>query len=147
MSVLKVYGYYGKTTAVLHIPVGRAGKAFIDVEFKGGRTNQGHGYKPAVYSTDDPAVQSMIENSPFFGKSVKLVRSYDNGSEVAAPLATEKPEAAVVELLEMPEIATREQAVAYLKSRGATATQLRTDSAIQKVATRLGVTFPNLNLD
>lgn len=145
--MLKVYGYYGKTTAVLHIPVGRAGKAFIDVEFRGGRANQGHGYKPAVYSTDDPAVQSMIENSSFFGKSVKLVRSYDNGSEVAAPLATEQPSAAVVEMIEMPDITTREAAVAYLKSRGATATQLRTDSAIQKVAMRLGVSFPNLNLD
>jgi hypothetical protein len=140
----KVYSYAEKTTAIIRIPVGSSGKAFLNVEFKGGR-KVGNSFKPATYCTADPTEQAIIENSPYFGRGVKLVRSYDNGgNEVAPALATDKPEAVEVTIVNVTEVKTREEAVAYLKSKGVKATQLRDDAAIQKQAQRIGVAFPNL---
>ena len=144
--MIKVYGIHGRTTALIQVPTA-SGKSFIEVEFKRGRLGLGKSNKAATFSTGDRTVQNIIEDSKYFGNLIKLMQVYDEGGkEVAAPLATEKPEAAEVQLTAVPEIKTKEEAVAYLKSKGAKATQLRSDDGIKKTAELLGVSFPNLIL-
>ena len=144
--MIKVYGIHGRTTALIRIPAG-SGRAWLEIEFKRGRLGLGKSNTAATYSTADPTEQAIIEDSPQFGGLIKLMRVYgEAGREVAAPLATEKPEAAEVQLLAVPEVTTKEQAVAYLKSKGAKATQLRDDEAIKRFADKIGVSFPNLTL-
>ena len=142
--MIKVYGVHGRTTALVRIPAG-SGKAWLEIEFKRGRLGLGKSNQAATYSTADPTEQSIIEDSPYFGGLIKLLRVYGReGSEVSPALATEKPEAAEVVLTAVPDVTTKEEAVAYLKSKGAKAVQLRDDEAIKRFAAKVGVSFPNL---
>ena len=144
--MVKVYGIHGRTTALIRIPAG-SGKAWLELEFRRGRLGLGKSNQAATYSTADPTEQAIIEDSPQFGGLIKLMRVYgEQGAEVAPALATEKPEAVEVTFTEVPEVTTKEQAVAYLKTKGAKATQLRDDEAIKRFAAKIGVSFPNLNL-
>jgi len=144
--MIKVYGIHGRTTAIVQVPAG-SGRAWLNIEFKRGRLGLGKSNQAATYSTDDPTIQAIIEDSAMFGGLIKLMRVYNNGgSEVPAPLATEKPAAAEIEKNIVPDVTTKEQAVAYLKSKGAKATQLKDDESIMKTAAKIGVSFPNLNL-
>ena len=143
-SMLKVYGVYGKTTAIVRIPTS-SGRSWLQIEFKRGRLGLGRSNQAATYSTSDPTEQAIIEDSSMFGGMIKLISVYRNGGEsVPAPLETAKPEAAEVDKTIVTEVTTKEQAVAYLKSKGAKATQLRDDEAIKKFADKIGVSFPNL---
>ena len=47
-------------------------------------------------------------------------------------------------LTAVPDVTTKEEAVAYLKSKGAKAVQLRDDEAIKRFMAKVGVSFPNL---
>ena len=144
--MIKVYGIHGKTTALLRIST-RSGKSWIEVEFKRGKLGLGASNQAATFSTADPTQQAIIEDSPMFGGKIKLLRVYRGDSEqIAAPLATEKPNGAEVTKVNVPDVTTREQAITYLKSRGAKATQLRSDEAIVAFAEKIGVSFPNLNI-
>ena len=144
--MVKVYGIHGRTTALIRIPAG-SGKAWLELEFRRGRLGLGKSNQAATYSTADPTEQAIIEDSPQFGGLIKLMRVYgEQGAEVAPALATGKPEAVEVTLTEVPEVTTKEQAIAYLKTKGAKATQLRDDEAIKRFAAKIGVSFPNLNL-
>lgn len=138
----KIYGIYGRTTAMLRIPTGR-GKAFVEVTFDRGIPNGGPNYRPATFSTSDPVMQSILESSSLFGSLFTIVRIVRNdGGTTAAKKETEQKKD--IESLEG--ILTKEDAVAYLKSRGAKATQLRSNEAIISYAESIGVAFPNLTL-
>ena len=161
---LKVYGIPGRTQAIVQIPVG---KAFLTVEFRRGRQGYGTANRPALYSTRNETEQEMIENSPLFGRTIKLVRVEKVEAPVAAPVqkpaaprkpaapkkpAPEEPApgepeeaapAAELAVEEHPEVTTKEAAVALLKSKGAKATDL-TDEKYLKYAAKIGVSFPNL---
>lgn len=147
--MIKVYGIHGRTTAIIRI-YNATGKAYIEPEFKRGRLGLGASNQAATFSTSDPTEQAIIEDSPLFGGLIKLMRVYkgDDKEEapVSAPLETAKPEAAEPDNTIVEEVETKEQAVAYLKSRGVKATQLKDDEAIKKSAAKIGVTFPNLNI-
>ena len=134
----KVYGIYGRTTAVLRIP---AGKAYIEVEFDRGVPNAGPNYRPATFSTSDPVVQSILEKSPLFNSLFTIYRIVRDEPEKKAAAAPQKKD---VEPLEG--IDTKEEAVAYLKSKGAKATNLKDAESILKFAEKIGVSFPNLTL-
>lgn len=141
----KVYGIYGRSTAVVRVP-SRSSKAWLVLEFKGGRHGNGTIERPATYVTSDVVEQDIIEASPYFGGSIKLVRSYDNGKEVAAGFATAKAAAAQSVPTSVPGVTTREEAIAYLKRKGAKATNLKDDESIKAYAERISVSFPNLTL-
>lgn len=144
--MIKVYGVHGRTTALVRVPAG-AGRAWIEVEFKRGRLGVGKANTAATYSTADPTEQAIIEDSPLFGSLIKLLRVYgEEGKPVAAPLATEKPDGAEVVKNEVPEVTTKEEAIAYLKAKGAKAVQLRSNEGIRSCADQLGIIFPNLNI-
>ena len=144
---LKIYGIHGRSTAVIRVPAGD-GKAYLEVEFTKGRPTPGGNYKPAVYSTNDKTEQSIIEHSPYFGGTIKLIQVYGNDSDAAAPApapAVEAPKAAEPKVY--PDVETYEQAVVVLKSLGAKATQLRSTDAIRKFMSTMNVSFPNYNFE
>ena len=136
----KVYGIHGRTTAMLRVPT-NGGKAFIEVTFDRGVPNGGPNYRPATFSTSDPVVQSILEKSTFFNTMYKLYRIVRDEPEKAASAT---PKAKDIEPLEG--IDTKEEAIAYLKSKGAKATNLKDAESILKYAEKIGVSFPNLTL-
>lgn len=123
--------------AKLRIPTGN-GKAFLDVEFDRGVPNAGPNYRPATFATSDPVVQKILESSYMFNSLYKIYK-------VVSDEPKQAPEAKN-EIEQLPSIYTMEEAVSYLKGRGAKATQLKDNEAIKKYAEKIGVAFPNLNL-
>lgn len=144
---LKVYGVSGRTTALLRIPT-KGGRAWIEVEFKRGRLGLGASNKAATFCTNDKTVQSIIEDSSLFGNTIKLLRIYnsDSDAEPAAPKAAEKPAENPVEVISVPEVNSKEEAISYLKGRGAKATNLKDDDSIRKFMAKIGVEFPNFTI-
>ena len=145
---LKVYGVYGRTTALLRIPT-NGGRAWIEVEFKRGKLGLGASNKAATFCTKDKTVQSIIEDSAFFGNTIKLLRVYNSEEDskpaepkAAEPKAVEKP----AEVISVPEVTSKEEAVSYLKGRGAKATNLKDDDSIRKFMAKIGVEFPNFTI-
>ncbi len=142
----KIYGIYGRTTAVVNIPTGK-GKAQINVTFDRGVPNPGPNYRPATFSTSDPVVQEIMENCSLFNKMYTLYRVYGKTTGGSNEKSDNGPvESTPVSLEPMDGIETIEEAIAYLKSKGAKATQLRGNEAIKKYAEKIGVSFPKLNL-
>ena len=136
----KVYGIHGRSSAILRIPTG-SGKAEFKAEFENGLPGAGANYRPATFSSSDPIVQRIMETSPHFGKTYFLYRVWHEENK-ATPTA--KPRPTQIESLEG--IATKEEAVAYLKSKGAKAVNLKDEESILKFAEKIGVSFPNLTL-
>jgi len=130
--MLKIYGIHGRTQALIKVPVNN-GKAWIECEFKHGRIGAGIANRPATYPTSDITEQNIIENSPLFGHLIFLHRL------AAASETKAEPVSAVA----VPSITSREEVVAYLKSNGAKATNLKDDAAIKKYMEKIGVFFPN----
>ena len=137
--MLKVYGIYGQTQAVLNFPINE-GKAWFTAEFGRGRIGAGMQNRPATYTTSNPVIQGIIENSVEFGHLIKIVRVTEDSEEkkAAAPAAPA--------LAAHPEIYSKEDAIAFLKANGAKATHLKDDESIAKFATKIGVFFPNLDI-
>ncbi|MBP5388807.1 MAG: hypothetical protein J6Y27_00460 [Bacteroidales bacterium] len=135
--MLKQYGIYGQTQAVINFPI-NDGQAWFTAEFGRGRIGAGIQNRPATYTTANPVIQAIIENSKEFGHLIKIVRVTEDSEEkkAAAPNAPA--------LAAHPEIASKEDAVAFLKQNGAKATQLKDDESIRKYAEKIGVFFPNL---
>lgn len=142
----KVYGIYGRTTAIVRIPTG-SGKAYLEVEFSRGVPNAGPNYRPATYSTSDPVTQAIMEKSNLFGSLFKIYKVHYEAEPGTAPT---KKAAAVADNTPTPEaidaITTKEEVVSYLKARGAKATNLKDAESIMKYAAKIGVTFPNVTL-
>lgn len=135
--MLKQYGIYGQTQAVINFPI-NDGQAWFCAEFGRGRIGAGLQNRPATFTTSNPVVQGIIENSKEFGHLIKLVRVSEESEEkkAAAPAAPA--------LTAHPEILSKEDAVAFLKQNGAKAIHLKDDDSIKKYAEKIGVWFPNL---
>lgn len=139
----KVYGIYGRTTAIVRIPT-NGGKAHLEVEFTRGVPNAGPNYRPATFSTSDPVVQDILEKSKLFKTLFTIYRVTHSEDKKAGEKAAPAPKK--VELEQLDEITSIEEAVSYLKAKGAKAIQLKDNNAIKKFAEKIGVSFPNLNL-
>lgn len=135
--MLKQYGIYGQTQAVINFPI-NDGQAWFCAEFGRGRIGAGLQNRPATFTTSNPVVQGIIENSKEFGHLIKLVRVSEESEEkkAAAPAAPA--------LAAHPEILSKEDAVAFLKQNGAKAIHLKDDDSIKKYAEKIGIWFPNL---
>lgn len=134
--MLKQYGIYGQTQAIINFPI-NDGKAWFTAEFGRGRIGAGMQNRPATYTTANPVIQGIIENSKEFGHLIKIVRVSEESEEKKA--AEMSPA-----LTAHPEITSKEDAIVFLKQNGAKATHLKDDDSIQKYAARIGVFFPNL---
>lgn len=156
--VRKVYTYPGKANIVVPIPCGRA---FIYVTFKDGCLDRKQA-RPASYSTGDPVLQTIIENSPQFGHRIFLRNTFEIPGtvpkKVAAKPATvqaedveqESPagEEKSPEVQEYPEVKSFEEAVAVLKAiPGVKVASIRTPASAKKVAALNAVSFPNYNFE
>lgn len=153
----KVYGIYGRTTVELTLQVG---KATLPLVFERGCLDRKN-FRPAVYMTSKPAIQAMIENSPLFGTTIQLVRTFgareqvETTSAVSAPIKkapVEKvatPTAAgpnpAPTVTEAPEVTSLAEAAAYLKAHGAKAANVAGEEAMKKYMAKIGVIFPNFN--
>ena len=136
--MLKIYGIYGRTQAVVKFPINH-GRGWLECEFKHGRVGAGLANRPATFPTNDPVKQAIIESSPYYGQSVVLFRAVGDDTK-------NKPADTISSAAE-PEYVTgvtsREEAVAYLKAKGAKATNLKDDAAIKKYMDKIGIIFPN----
>ena len=137
--MLKTYGIDGQTTAIVKIPF-NGNTAWLEVEFKRGRIGTKTQNRPATFSTTDPVEMAIIENSAYFGRMIRLIRCIGSDDAPAAQKAAEPAPVAQ----NHPEITSKDEAVAFLKARGAKAIQLKDDDAIMKFAAKIGVRFPNL---
>lgn len=157
----KIYSYPGISNGEIQI---KAGKALIKVTFSNGYLDKKMN-RPATYSTGDPVMQQIIENSDLFGKRIFLYKEFSDGTpnmqvsprmnranankvEPAEPTGTDEPigtaEPAPEEVIEYPEVTSFEGAVAVLKALpGVKATSLRTVESALKVAASKGISFPN----
>lgn len=143
----KVYGVQGRTSVEIAIPVG---KATLPIEFTKGCLDRKN-YRPATYTTDNKAIQDMIEGSSLFGRMIKLYKVY--GADVKAGVKAEakgspkKSEggAKPVEAKEYPEVKTLEEAIRILKSLGAKANNLMDEPSIKKYMNNKKVSFPNFS--
>lgn len=61
----KTYGVRGFLEWELHLPTGYDVMPYISLKFEGGQIT-GYGVAPALYTTDDPVIQRLIEKSPWF---------------------------------------------------------------------------------
>ena len=127
--MLKQYGIYGQTQAIINFPINE-GKAWFTAEFGRGRIGAGLQNRPATYTTANPVIQGIIENSKEFGHLIKIVRVSEESEEKKAAAH--------------PEITSKEDAIMFLKQNGAKATHLKDDDSIKKYAAKIGVSFPNL---
>jgi len=136
--MLKIYGIHGKTQAILKFPL-NDGKAWLSCEFAHGRIGAGMGNRPATYATADETEQNIIQNSDFFKSGyVHLFRTSGTETKNSAP----EP---VVEPKYVSDVYSREEAIQYLKSNGAKATNLKDDEAIKKFMAKINVEFPNFS--
>lgn len=145
----KVYGIHGKTTVEIKLPVG---KATLPLVFTRGCLDRKN-YRPASFMTSKKYIQDMIESSPLFGKTIKLVKAYgkDEPAEKVAPKkakvaiketpAVEQEE--VPEIAEYPDVTTKEQLIAVVKSHGAKATVLADEAKLKKFIASKNLSFPN----
>lgn len=134
--MLKQYGIHGQTQAIINFPI-NDGKAWFTAEFGRGRIGAGPLNRPATYTTANPVIQGIIENSKEYGHLIKLVRVSED-SEVKKAAVDNTPALAA-----HPEIYSKEDAVVFLKSKGAKAVNLKDDESILKYAAKIGVSFPN----
>ncbi len=142
--MVKVYGIAGRTCADITI---RAGKATLQIEFTKGCLDRKN-YRPATYSTGDPVIQMMIENSPLFGNLIRIHRIYGGES----PKASEETAYASAErdtpvLQSFPDVTDFEGVVETLKSLGAKATNLKTVDGIRKFMVAKNIEFPNYEFE
>ncbi len=153
----KVYGIYGRTTVEINLPVG---KAILPLSFERGCLDRKN-FRPATYMTSKPAIQAMIENSDLYGGTIRLVKVYGDENEAAAPAAEEdapkqvaKPAKKVAaaaastgaETKDYPEVTTKEEAYAILKSLGAKAVELKDTASFKATMNKYNVTFSNFSL-
>lgn len=150
---------------IVPVPCGRA---TINVTFKDGCLDKKQS-RPAIYSTGDPVMQAIIENSPQFGHRIFLRDTFDipgtpevkkaakvSIPSVSIPAEDSTPAEGVSEsastedstAASYPDVTTFEEAVGILKGiPGVKVANLRTPASAKKVAALNGVVFPNYNFD
>ena len=144
---------------IVPVPCGRA---TINVTFKDGCLDKKQS-RPATYSTGDPVMQAIIENSPQFGHRIFLRDTFDipgtpevKTPSVSVPVEDPTPAEGVSEsastedstAASYPDVTTFEEAVGILKGiPGVKVANLRTPASAKKVAALNGVVFPNYNFD
>ncbi len=104
------------------------------IEFKGG-INYGNYEHRGTYTTNDEAMQQVIESDPRFGVEIFLdqceeLESQSNPNEVATH--------------DEPSVTNLQEAKEYLKREGVPYQALTSASAVRQQAAKIGVTFSNM---
>lgn len=154
---MKTYGVNGLMEWEALIP---SGKSTLAVPFTGG-TLTGYGVTPALYSTDNPIFQQIIERSDYFKSGrIKIIRTVETEdpaprrAPVATPVAPPK-ESPAQETAETAaddggdvrrvEVTDRSMAKSYLmENYGLSANTLRSRAEIERAAKARGIEFVGL---
>lgn len=163
MAQVKIYEMPGCISCRLKFTLGKAMP--FEAFFDGGIPDKNY---PAVYAARTIGQQLAIENSEYF-KNGKIRLRKDKGRTIRATMNTTSPAPApapapapkasqndksapnpaendLFELKQYPEITTLVDAIAFLKSEfGVSASRLKTEASVLRVAEEKGVSFPNLN--
>lgn len=163
MATIKTYGVTGLMEWEALIP---SGKTTLSIQFTGG-TLTGYGVTPALYSTENPVFQQIIEHSEHFRSGrIKLIRAVETADPprasrpvAASPKESPKasPEASPVLVTAEPvggdgggdvrriEVTDRSMAKNYMmENYGLSANTLRTRSEIERAAKVRGIEFVGL---
>lgn len=155
MAQVKIYEMPGCISCRLKFTLGKAQP--FGAYFDGGIPDKNY---PAVYATSSIGQQIAIETSPMFKSGqIKLRKekgvvpfSESKSVEVAQPAASAEEEVqedndALQPVKSYPEVTSLVDAIALLKGEyGVSATRLRGDASVLRVAEEKGVSFPNLEL-
>lgn len=130
-----------------------SGKTIYKVTFSKGNLDPKNRV-PARFTTDSIVIQSVIESSPKFGKSILLEKTYGDAPEVpaaavpaSAPAKKMKVKTAAPAAKErvMEDVRSIADAVAVLISEGVAASSYdSTVEGVSRAAKTMGISFPNL---
>lgn len=159
MAQVKIYEMPGCISCRLKFTLGKA--VPFEAFFDGGIPDKNY---PAVYAARTIGQQLAIENSEYFkngkirlrkdkGRTIRATMNTTSPAPAPAPEASKNDESApnpaendLFELKQHPEITTLVDAIAFLKSEfGVSASRLKTEAGVLRVAEEKGVSFPNLN--
>lgn len=153
MNNTKVYEMPGCISCRLKFTLGKAQP--FEAFFDGGIPDKGY---PAVYTAQSIGQQLAIENSMMFqcGKIraakqkkqiVRVTTGLVSDAKVAEPVAEETVETAPVDTKTFSEVTSIVEAVAILKGEyGVSATRLKSEASVLRVAAEKNVSFPNLKV-
>lgn len=133
---------YGVTGLMEWHAILTAGKAKVHVDFTGGALT-GYGVTPAEYSTEDPFIQAVIENSSYYKTGrIATLRTIILEPEEVKEEKAEKEEA--VEVLTVA-VGSLDDARDYLvEHHGMNASSLRSKKSILENGAKVGVQFEGL---
>lgn len=138
----KVYGMRGVTEAVVYFAGGK-----IKATFKGGIADRAYN-TPAKLITENPVIQSAIENDPRFGNTIFLQEFVGGIGDNPVPTKPVEEEEIPVVADGTPKsyenVTTVGQAMNVLKSLGIKASAMRTKESVLAAAESINVSFPNL---
>ena len=159
MAQVKIYEMPGCISCRLKFTLGKAQP--FEAFFDGGIPDKNY---PAVYAARTIGQQLAIENSEYFkngkirlrkekGRTIRATMNPTSPAAAQAPAVIKDEESApapgeegLLELKRHPEITTLVDAIAFLKSEFAvSASRLKTEASVLRVAEEKGVSFPNLN--
>lgn len=131
----KFYGVPGKIETVMVI---KCGKSDVIINFKGGSIMD-FANKPATYSTDNPAYQAIIENSPQFKRGeIKLLNTINVGDDTHA-------DNNATNIKSYTDITKTQDAKEILHNEyGQDVSAIRSKADVQAAAKTLNIAFPNL---
>lgn len=151
METTKVYEMPGCISCRIKFTLGKAQP--FEAFFDGGIPDKGY---PAVYTAKSIGQQLAIENSEMFriGKirtakqkknTIRVTRGPINTPKVEEVSVEETPIEEVNEAKLYPEVTSIVEAVAILKGEyGVSATRLKTEASVLRVAAEKNVSFPNM---
>lgn len=153
MAIMKTYGVNGLMEWEALIP---SGKFELHVQFTGG-TLTGYGVTPALYSTDNPIFQQIIERSEYFKSGrIKIIRTVETEDPAPrrVPVAPPKDSPAQGTAVTADdgggdvrrvEVTDRSMAKSYMMDNyGLSANTLRSRAEIERAAKARGIEFVGL---
>lgn len=148
MAIPKIYEMPGCISCKLTFTLGKAQP--FEAFFDGGVPDKGY---PAVYSAKSLGQQLAIEHSMLFkvGK-IRLsqqrkdpIRVLSKPISNAQPAVEEPVESTAPDAKEYPEVSSIIEAIAILKGEyGVSATRLKSEASVMRVAAEKNVSFPNM---
>lgn len=124
----------------------QAGKASVHVSFTGGGLTS-YGVTPAEYSTNNPVMQRIIENSDYFKSGRIFVLRKDKEAEEHAVAQTVEPKSETTKAPEQQvvDVSDPSEAKAYLIDHfGVEAGKLRSVKSIVEIGLQNGIVFKGI---
>lgn len=124
----------------------QAGKASVHVSFTGGGLTS-YGVTPAEYSTNNPVMQRIIENSDYFKSGRIFVLRKDKEAEEHVVVQTAEPKSETTKAPEQQvvDVSDPSEAKAYLIDHfGVEAGKLRSVKSIVEIGLQNGIVFKGI---